>query len=59
MKEHEGNPDCKHEWVTENAVICTNPPMWHRICKKCGRVEHVRGEVIRDSFTEIYNQFHV
>ena len=35
----EGKPDCKHEWVYNNMVYTTNPPIVYRICKHCGRVE--------------------
>lgn len=57
--EHEGDPTCEHQWVTDNLVVCTDPPLWHRICQRCGRVEHVDGQrtPIREAFGDIYDRF--
>ena len=59
MQEKEGNPDCEHQWVYDNAVILTNPPLYHKICKLCGRVEHERGRMEEnDDFEQIHREFH-
>lgn len=59
MDEKEGNPKCKHSWVYENLIILTNPGHYHRICEKCGRVEHKSGPDIPAShFQEIWRKFH-
>lgn len=44
MDERPGNPECRHEghWVYNDIVIDTNPPIGHRVCKLCGRLEHVQ-----------------
>ena len=56
---HKGNPDCRHTWVYDDAVICTLPPICHRICSQCGRVEHVQGELSQVSvYEEFYGKFH-
>ena len=58
MEEREGNPQCQHKWEYDDIVIDTNPPMYHKICKKCGRLEHEYGSVIEPSaFEEIYKKF--
>ena len=54
-EERKGNPNCKHTWVHDNKIICTNPPMGHRICSQCGRVEHTGGEIsFEPTFEELY-----
>ena len=59
MDERPGNPECQHEWVTDDIVIATNPPLYHRICERCGRVEHINGaEILPSRFGEIFQKFH-
>ena len=60
MKEKEGDMNCKHEWCFDNMIIATNPPIYHKICKKCGRVEHVEGNYFeaRNEFDDIYKKFY-
>ena len=59
MDAKEGNPNCNHEWVFDNVVICTNPPIYHKICKLCGRVEHEFGVAVDYSeFGDFYEKFH-
>jgi len=28
-----------HCWVVDNYVVLTNPPIYHRRCKHCGKVQ--------------------
>ena len=60
MDERQGNnPDCKHEWVYDDWVVLSNPPIYHRICKLCGRLEHEYGRRMESSkFGEINEEFH-
>ena len=60
MKEKPGDPDCDHEWKYDNKVIQTAPPTYHKICKKCGRVEHERGKSRSrgKSFDDYHEEFH-
>ncbi len=59
MEEKPGDINCKHEWVYDAMVIGTNPPIYHKICSKCGRVEHEFGRAIEYSgFNKLYNKFH-
>jgi len=54
----EGNHDCDHNWEYDDAVILTNPPMCHKICTKCGRVEHETSTLPQPSrFMELYTDF--
>ena len=57
--EREGNKDCEHEWVYSNWVVATYPATSHKICKKCGRVEHEQAKLQpkKDTFEEIYKKF--
>ena len=59
MKERPGDPKCDHSWVYDDLVICTNPPTMHKICSRCGKVEHESGEVTEPSyFGSILERFH-
>jgi hypothetical protein len=31
--------ECNHEWVYSPLVIATNPPIYRKICRKCGKKE--------------------
>jgi len=58
--EHKGKPSCRHTWVYDDVTICTNPPMGHRICSQCGRVEHIRGKMLSEgTFGDMYDKFHL
>ena len=49
----------KHKWIYDSTIIYTNPPIRHKICKLCGRVEHESEKYIEFSnFDEIYEKFH-
>jgi len=58
MEEQEGDINCKHEWVYDNAVVLTCPPTYHKVCRRCGRLEHERGDYSYNDFDEIYQKFH-
>lgn len=51
MEERPGDPQCKHEWVWDNLVIDTYPPTRHRVCRKCGRLEHYHNPLLPDDET--------
>ena len=55
----DGDLNCNHQWEYDDIVICTNPPITHRICIKCGRVEHKSDAIIEPSkFNEVYQRFY-
>ena len=58
--EKEGDPNCNHEFIYSNMVVATNPPISHKICKKCGRVVEESDELIitPDSYGQLFNKFH-
>lgn len=58
--EQEGNPHCEHHWVYDCLIVATNPPISHKICVICGRVEHEQGSIISLDlpFDDIYRKFH-
>ncbi len=31
-----------HCYEIDNGVVCTNPPIYHRVCKHCGWVQEGR-----------------
>lgn len=33
--------DCKHEFILDDIIIDTLPPMCHAKCKKCGFITHI------------------
>lgn len=37
---------CEHNWVYENAVLCSYPPQRRRICTKCGEKETITCGVV-------------
>jgi len=41
------NKKCQHEWVYSPVVITTNPPIYTKICRLCGKKEEERG-IFRD-----------
>lgn len=55
-----GDPQCHHEWVYGDLIHPMDPPIRHKICKKCGRVEHEmeKREDRRSSFDGLYDRFH-
>ena len=52
MDEIEGDLNCEHEWVHDNCVILTYPSINHKICSKCGRLEH---EQIKEQESETFH----
>ena len=59
MEEQAGNVQCQHKWVRDNITIDTLPPMYHRICSLCGRIEHAQEPMTNDkTFNEVFRQFH-
>ena len=58
MKEQEGDINCKHEWVHDNVVVDTNPPTYHKVCRRCGRVEHETRDYSYNDFDKVYHRFH-
>jgi len=58
--EHEGDPNCEHKWVEGGTVHPMSPMLYHRICTKCGRVEHFHKELFpaHMTFENAYQKFH-
>ena len=53
----EGDPNCKHEWIYDDMVYTTNPPIIYRICKFCGRVEAYQEPLdTSPTFWDYYNE---
>jgi len=49
---------CEHDWVYDEKVILTDPPMIKRICKNCGVEETVAvGSKEKESFKSIQEKF--
>ncbi len=56
---HEGDPNCKHEWVYSDYVLCAYPAVHPKICRLCGRVEHERDSLPEDeTFRVLMERFH-
>jgi len=54
-----GDPNCKHKWIYSNIVVATFPPTYHKICMKCGRVEHEQHEATEEKdYFYYYKKFH-
>jgi len=55
-----GNPNCAHFWIYDDTrVIATNPPIIHKICVYCGRIEHETGSHSdHREFQRIYEKFY-
>ena len=58
--EKAGYGECKeHDWVYANTVVMTHPPIYHRICSKCGQVEEQRPICVHEpDYDTIFRQFH-
>ena len=57
--EKEGDPDCSHAWIYSTWAVLTDPLIFHKICGKCGRVEHDSEPTdVRLSFEMVYEVFH-
>ena len=40
---------CQHDWVYSPFVALSNPPIYKKICKKCGKTEEERGDYVDSS----------
>ena len=57
--EYAGEVNCSHEWIVSNEAVLTSPLIYHQICSKCGRVEHVHNQTYyKDIFDITYRKFH-
>lgn len=53
------NNNCKHSWVYENSILCSNPPKQRKICQICGKVEieKIDSEINNITFNELMIKF--
>ena len=49
---------CIHEWVYSSEVIATNPPIYRKICKLCGKQEEEHGTYYNaNEYDELVEKF--
>ena len=50
--------ECNHKWVYSNNVLLSNPPIYKKICKICGKQELEREKIKNDeTYDEIIVRF--